>query len=114
MPFAVSFAKIYDAQIHLLSVYPTFLESLKHKVDSNSIKASKYLEENKINFVHDQVKSDDLTKATIEYAVQQEANLIAIMTEQGVSKKSVFLGQNAQQLVSNSPVPLLSIRPENV
>ena len=114
LPFAVSFAKIYDAQIHLLSVYPTFLESLKHKVDSNSIKASKYLEENKINFVHDQVKSDDLTKATIEYAVQQEANLIAIMTEQGVSKKSVFLGQNAQQLVSNSPVPLLSIRPENV
>jgi len=113
LPFAIRFAKIDEATIHLISIYPNFLETLKHKVDANSTKAIKYLEKNKVNFVHKNIKSDDITKSTIEYAVKVEANLIAIMTEQGVSRKSVYLGQNAQQLVSNSPVPLLSIRPEN-
>lgn len=113
LPFAVNLAKIYDATIHLISVYPTFLESLKHKVDANSRKAIQCLEENKVNFVHNNIRSDDLTKSTIAYAVKVEADLVAIMTDQGVSKKSVSLGQNAQQLVSNSTVPLLVIRPEN-
>lgn len=113
LPFAVNLAKIYDASIHLISICPSFLESLKLKVDANSHKAIQYLEKNKVNFVHKNIKSDDLTKSTIEYAVKVEANLIAIMTGQGISRKSVFLAQNEQQLVSNSPVPLLSIRSES-
>ena len=85
---------------------------MKLKVDSNTKRAIQYLEENKVNFAVQNVTSDDLTKKTIEYASEINADMIGVMTEQGETSSKVFLGPNARTLVNNSPIPLLSIRPK--
>jgi hypothetical protein len=47
---------------------------------------------------------------TIDYALSKSADLISIMTEQE-TPANILLGPHAQQLVNQSPVPILSIHP---
>lgn len=113
LDFIKDIAQIFKAEVHVVSVFPTMIEALKRKVEVNEKKAFLFLKENKINFVSQMVKSDNLTKTIVEYATKIDADLIGIMTEHGSTKTSVFLGPNAQQLISNSTIPVLNIRPQN-
>ena len=56
----------------------------------------------------------NLTITTLEYADEIDADLIAIMTEQESSLASFLLGTYAQQMLTLSHRPILSIRPEEV
>lgn len=113
LEFIKNMAQVFKAEVHVVSIFPTLIEALKRKVELNEKKAIKFLNENKINFVNQMVKSDNLTGTIMDYAAKIDADLIGIMTEQGSSKTSVFLGPNAQQLISNSIIPVLNIRPQN-
>ena len=108
-----SMAQNFNAEVHVVSIFPTVIEALKRKVELNEKKAIAFLKENKINFVDQMVKSDHPTKTIVEYALKIDADLIGIMTEQGSTKTSVFLGPNAQQLISNSAIPVLNVRSQN-
>jgi len=110
--FTSELAKVFDAQVHVLAVYPQMIKALKLKVDQNIEKAIQYLDKNKVKFAVETVMSDDLTGALINYATLQKVDLIAIMTEQGVTNSSVFLGPNARQIINNSPIPVMNIRPK--
>ena len=113
LPFACEIAKVFNAEIHIVSVYPVVLKSLRVKVDANTRNAIQFLDENKVNFVVENINSDDLTRDIIKYANKVDADLIGVMTEQGETQAKAFLGPNARQLVSNSPMPLLNIRPRD-
>jgi len=113
LDFIKNLAQTFNAEVHVVSVFPTVIEALKRKVEENEKIAIHFLIENKINFVDQMVKSDNLTKTIVEYATKIDADLIGIMTEQGSTKTSVFLGPNAKQLISNSTIPVLNIRPQN-
>lgn len=110
LAYVAMLANLFKSQINILAIYPELIAALKRKVDSNTQIAVQYLEENKVNFAVESIMSDDITMTIINYSQKQNADLIAIMTEQGVTKANVFLGPNAQQLVNNSPIPLLNIR----
>ena len=56
----------------------------------------------------------NLTVTTLEYADEVNADLIVIMTEQESSLTSFLLGTYAQQMLTLSHRPILSIRPEEV
>ncbi len=111
LDFIKNMALAFKAKIHVVSIVPTQIEALKRKVELNEQKAIKFLKENKINFVAKMVKSDNLTGTIVEYATKIDADLIGIMIEEGSTKTHVFLGPNAQQLVSNSAIPVLNVRP---
>ena len=113
MEFVKNIAQIFESEIHVVAIYPSLIKALKRKVEQNEQKAIKYLNENKITFVSQMVKSDNLIGTITDYATKIDADLIGIMTEQGSTKTSVFLGPNAQQLISNSIIPVLNIRPKN-
>ena len=108
--FAVELVGVFDAQLHILAIYPETIRALRKKVDQNTDKVIQYLEENKVKFAVETIKSDDLTRSIINYAQTRNADLIAIMTEQGITNSKVFLGPNARQIVNNSPIPVLNIR----
>lgn len=112
LEYSASFAKEFEAQLFVLSIYPQVIAALKRKVDQETEKVVQYLEENKVKFAVETIKSDDITKSIINYANTQKADLIAIMTEQGVTNSSVFLGPNARQIINNSNIPVLNIRPK--
>ena len=51
---------------------------------------------------------------TIEYANKVNADMIAIMTEQESSLSSLIMGTFAQQMLSQSTIPVLTVRPRKV
>jgi nucleotide-binding universal stress UspA family protein len=114
VPFTAYMAKIFKAEIHILRVYTSKVAAMTRKVDSYAEQVVKHLEEENIRYVLESVKADNLTDATIEYAVKVNANLISIMTEQEITTKNLLLGPYAQQMVNHSPIPVLSMHPKEL
>lgn len=109
VPFTTSLAKEFGASIMVLALFSTNLRSLQRKVESNADAACKMIESEGVKVSCNKRSSGNITKSTIEFADEMDADMIAIMTEKESSSSSVFLGHYAQQMVNNSPVPVLSI-----
>jgi nucleotide-binding universal stress UspA family protein len=114
VPFTAYMAKIFNAEVHVLRVYTSNVQAIVRKIDSYSEQVVKHLEEENIRYVLESVQAENLTDATIEYALKINANLISIMTEQEISAKNLLLGPYAQQMVNHSPIPVLSIHPKDL
>jgi nucleotide-binding universal stress UspA family protein len=103
-------AKYFNAEIIVLSLYSTQVEAVRNLIGKYAKQVAAYLKENGINHrLEDMEDVDNLTDATIEYAMKTEANLISIMTEQEKTTKNLWLGPYAQQMVNHSPIPVMSI-----
>lgn len=103
-------AKYFGAEIIVLPIYNTQVETVRHLLKKYSEQVSKYLKTNEINFRIEPLQVEgNITDATIEYALKADANLISIMTEQEKTTKNLWLGPYAHQMVNHSPIPVLSI-----
>ncbi len=111
VPAAIKIAKIFQAEIHILGVYTTTLNSFHKRVDSAVEKVKESLKNNEIPYKSSIIQSQNVTTATINYVDENLADMVVIMTEQDSSTQSRLLGQYAQQMVNLSPVPVLSIHP---
>ncbi len=111
VPFASKMAKYFDAEIHILGLYTTTLKAIRRKVDTYVAQVEHYMVENNVKFVSNFMEADNTTTTTIEYSQQVNADLIVIMTEQEKTAANFWLGPYAQQMVNNSPIPVLSIQP---
>jgi len=114
VPFTAYMAKIFNAEVHILRVYTSNVAAVIRKIDSYSEQVVKHLEEENIHYVLESVHADNLTDATIEYALKVNANLISIMTEQEITTRNLLLGPYAQQMVNHSPIPVLSMHPKEL
>jgi len=111
VPFTAYLAHLFESEIYVLSIYASKYKSIQKKVDLYSDQVCSYLEEEGIKFHRDILSCDNLTTGTIEYAKRIRANLISIMTEQETSPFNLLVGPYAQQMVNNSPYPVMSINP---
>ncbi|MFZ4399569.1 MAG: universal stress protein [Bacteroidales bacterium] len=111
VPFACRMAKYFDAEIHILGLYTTTLKAIRRKVDTYVEQVEKYMDENHAKHVTSFLEADNTTTTTIDYSQQINADLIVIMTEQEKTAANFWLGPYAQQMVNNSPIPVLSIQP---
>jgi len=105
-----SIAEKFGADIHILAVHTSTLGSLKRQVDKHLKTATEHLKKNNIGFKVNEINTNNITQDTINFAVENKADMIAIMTEQETTQANVFLGTFARQLVNNCPVPVLSVR----
>jgi nucleotide-binding universal stress UspA family protein len=111
--FTADLARTTGADINLLALNSSGLKSVQHLVDSNVAKAEKYLDEQGVNYVVDRINTKNIASDIIEHARVVDADLIAIMTDIQDQANSILLGPFAQQLVSYSPVPVLSMHPKD-
>jgi nucleotide-binding universal stress UspA family protein len=111
VPFTAYMAKIFNAEVHILRVYTSTVHAVTSIVDSYADQVVKHLEEDNIKYVVEKVETDNLTDATIDYALKVNANLISIMTEQETTTRNLIMGPYAQQMVNHSPIPVLCIHP---
>ena len=111
--FAADLARATGADINILALNSTGLKSMNRVVDANVAKVEKHLEEKGIDFIVDSINSKNIGADIIEHAVKIDADLIAIMTDSQDQASSIMLGPIAQQLINNSPVPVLSIHPKD-
>jgi nucleotide-binding universal stress UspA family protein len=110
IPVASQIAQLFNAEVHLLSLYSTAVKAVQRRVDNYAQQVENYLSERNVHFVSQTRQSDNITRTTIDYAESVNAELIAIMTEQETTTSNIFLGPYAQQMVNHSTIPVLSMR----
>lgn len=111
--YTADLARATGADINILALNTSGLKSVEKMVDANVAKVEKHLNEKGVNYVVDSVNSKNLAADIIKHAQQVDADLIAIMTDIQDQASSILLGPIAQQLINNSPVPVLSIHPKD-
>jgi len=109
-PVVSEIAALFNAGIHILALYTTSLKSLHKRVDNFVLQTEEALSAKGIPSTTEKLQTDNMVQSTIDVAKAQEADLIAIMTEQENTTANIFLGPYAQQLINHSPIPILSIR----
>jgi len=111
--FTADLARTTGADINILALNSSGLKSMNRIVDANVAKVEKHLEEKGVNYIVDSINSKNIGADIIEHVRQVDADLIAIMTDTQDQASSIMLGPVAQQLINNSPVPVLSIHPKD-
>lgn len=109
VPMAVSLAENLKASIHVLGVSTAKDKEAEHIIGNYIRQTCNSIDEHGIVNTSDIKLGGNITNVTIAYAEEIKADLIVIMTEQEPQIGSFFLGKFAQQMVNNSPVPVLVI-----
>lgn len=104
-------AEIFNSEIHVVGVTETSLGDILKRVDSWVNQSIDYLNQRKIPYKTIMLQGYNITDMTIDYAKSIDADLITIMTDQGQHPVSLLMGPYAQHMVNNSPIPILTIRP---
>lgn len=114
LPVTAQIASIFNAEVHVLGLTTTTSEDVDTKVTAYCNQACEYLKDYDVKHQLQRLNVENITKATIDYALNQEADLISIMTEQNDSLIDFVLGSAAQQMLNRSPIPVLSITPKEI
>jgi len=110
--FVIKLAQLFKSEVHVVATHASHLKSIQRISEKYARQAIQELKNNKINFIQDSIVSNDITKAVIAYASQIDADLISIMTEQE-TPMNILMGPHTQQLINQSPVPVLSVHSHN-
>lgn len=114
---AAMFAKAFGSTIHLLGLYTSTTADIRNIVNNYIKMVERYLEKNEVEFITQFIeveKNKNVTSVTLDYANSIQADMIAIMTEQEKSFSSLILGNFAQQMINQSSIPVLTVRPKAV
>lgn len=103
-------ATAFGAEVQVLALHTSNLGSLKKQVDRNLRFVAEHLNSQDVIFKVDEINTKNTTQDTIDFALNNNMDMVAIMTEQETTQANVFLGTFARQLVNNCPVPVLSVR----
>lgn len=114
VPITAEIAKAFGAEVHVVSVSSIQTDDIVAKLNAYSKQVCDYLKSSEVNFKTASLTGDNITEVTIEYALDINADLISIMTEQSKAISNFVLGSYAQQMLSKSPIPVLSITPQEL
>lgn len=111
VPYAVHISKHFGSSIHVLGVSVDKDKDAEYKINAYSRQVTHSLDDERIPYKLDARLGGNITESTVNYAQENNADLIIIMTEQELQVGSFFLGKFAQQMVNRSHIPVLSIPP---
>ncbi len=114
VPMVANLAKRFNSKVHILKVTSSTSEGIHNKLKMYANQVSKYFREHEIEHENSLIVGNNITDVTIEYAKTVEADMIAIMTEQNWSFSNLLMGSYAKQMLNKSPMPVLSITPQEV
>jgi len=111
LPFVARLAQLFKSEVHVVATHSSHLNSIQRIAEKYMQISVGYLQANEITCIKDSIVSNDVTKALLQYTVNIGADLIAIMTEQE-TPVNILLGAQAQQMINQSRIPILSIHPQ--
>lgn len=112
---AAQFAKIFGSELHILGLYSDKSSTIHGIVDGYVRMVDSYLTKHEIKHRIKCVQvPKNLTVTTLEYADSINADMIVIMTEQESNFRSFIMGNYAQQMLTLSTRPVVTLRPEQV
>jgi nucleotide-binding universal stress UspA family protein len=110
LPFTSDLAEQFKATLFLLKVYNTPLKVIRSRIDHFAKEAIDFLNQRQVQFKVEEIESDNVVSGILNFTKDKKIDLIAIMTEQGNASANRFLGPYAQQVINNSPIPVMSLR----
>ncbi len=109
---AMEIARYFNAEIHILSVVKSDDEFLVNKLTRQLNHVVSAITKNGIITKSEMIVNSDIPETVVEYAQKVAADLIIIMTQQEIYWTEMFIGFAAQEIINQSPIPVLSIRPQ--
>jgi nucleotide-binding universal stress UspA family protein len=107
---AVEIAKHYNSVVHVAGMMTMTDVDLQRRFEIKIHQVAAYLEEHEVAHTVKIFKTDTSPTTTLNYSTQINADLLIIMTDQEGS--GIFIGNYAQQLINQSKIPVMSIRPD--
>lgn len=114
VPVTTEIARTFGAEVHVIGVATLQTDEIDVKLNAYTRQVCNFLKDHDIRFQTASLRGDNITDITIEYALDVNADLVSIMTEQNVALSDFVLGSYAQQMLSKSPIPVLSVTPREV
>jgi nucleotide-binding universal stress UspA family protein len=107
VPYTLQMAKLYQSEIHVLSVRLSNLKSIERKLKTYVDQVADFVKNQGIPCTVDSLSGSNLTDITLDYSRTVEADLISIMTEQEKSVSNLLLGSFAHQMINKADIPVL-------
>jgi nucleotide-binding universal stress UspA family protein len=114
VPMTADIAELFGAEVHVVEVSSTKSSKILKRLGAYSKQASSYLRGRGLNVVNDSIVGDNIADLTVDYAQSINADMISIITEQGTSITNLILGNQAQQILNRSLIPVLNITPKEM
>ncbi|MFI5220345.1 MAG: universal stress protein [Bacteroidia bacterium] len=108
----IQLAKYFNSEIYVISVIDTTDEFILNKLERQMSQVKALIQSNNVTAHTECIKGDDISGEIINYAEKIDADLIVIMTQQEIYWTEMFIGFAAQEIINNSNIPVLSIRPQ--
>lgn len=108
---AIDLAKLFNAEIRVISILTNFDEESENKLISYSNQVWKYIKDQGVKCTIKTLRGKDIAQMVLDYGHEVSADLIMIMSKAELNMKEFFIGTVAQRIINDSDIPVLSYRP---
>ncbi|MBL0341002.1 MAG: universal stress protein [Bacteroidetes bacterium] len=108
---AIELAQMFGSIIHVVTIVENEDEFLMNKLIRQMNQVVAFIEEGGLTCTSEFVSGSDVAEEVLNTAKKVKADLIMIMTQQEVGFTDLFISSAAQEIINNSDIPVLSIRP---
>ena len=110
---AIEFAGLFGSTINLVSVLTTDDEFIVNKLKRQMHQVNDFVREHNVPCSVEFVHGSDVAEEIVNYSKKIKSDLIMIMTQEELTwTDSLFISSSAQQIINESDIPVLSIRPK--
>ena len=112
IPVVAKIAKCFNAEMMLVDLRNDNKPSTQKKMDEAMKAVMVYLDRHNVRYSRDfvRVKKSKTANAVIDFALGNDADLIAATSEQLDNNWRLFSVPNPQKLVNHSPIPVITIK----
>lgn len=112
IPIVAKIAKCFNAEMMLVDLRNDNKPSTQKKMEEAMKAVMVYLDRHNVRYSKDfvRVKKSKTAKAVIDYALENDADLIAATSEQLDNNWRLFSVPSPQKLVNHSPIPVITIK----
>ncbi len=112
IPIVAKIAKCFDAEMMLVDLRNDNKLSTQKKMEEAMKAVTVYLDRHNVRYSKDylRAKKSKTAKAVIDFALGNDADLIAATSEQLDNNWRLFSVPNPQKLVNHSPIPVITIK----
>lgn len=112
---AIELARLFGATVHVISAYKTADDYVINRLQRNMAQVIKYLKQHDVAVEYEMIKvlpDEQIHEVLLNYANDNAADLIMVMTQQESNFTDYFIGSLAQSMIYHSRVPIMSIHPK--
>lgn len=109
VPYTVNFAKLFNSEIHVVTIRTSNHRSTEKKLHKYSAQVAEFIQGHKIPFRLEHLHGGNLTDIILAYSRAFNADLISVLAEQEKDTSNSLLGNDAHQMINKSHIPVLVI-----